>query len=140
MIGPGGSVETRKTPSRVFYPDSDITGISMGKNLKPPATDFFWDLAGPLLASDAVTEGSLMGFPCLHTGGEFFATCDHRTGELILKLSKERVKELIAEGTGQPFAPAGRVFSQWVLVPERDQTAWAGLMAEAKAFVGGSST
>jgi hypothetical protein len=70
----------------------------MAEDLKPQETDFFWNLAAPLLASGAVTEGSLMGFPCLHTSGEFFATCDHRTGELILKMSKERVKELIASG------------------------------------------
>ncbi len=111
----------------------------MAKNLKPPTTDFFWGLAGPLLTSGLVTEGSLMGFPCLHVGGEFFATCDHRTGELIVKLSKERVPELISTGVGQPFAPAGRVFSQWALVTERDERVWVDLMMEARVFVGGSA-
>lgn len=112
----------------------------MAKDLKPPTTDFFWDLAAPLLASGAATEGSLMGFPCLHTGGEFFATCDHRTGELIVKMSKERVQELIASGVGQPFAPAGRVFSQWALVPERDAGTWTALLDEARTYVEGSET
>ena len=112
----------------------------MAKDLKPPATDFFWELASPLFAADAVTEGSLMGFPCLHIGGEFFATCDYRTGELIVKLSKTQVQELITTGVGQPFAPAGRIFSQWVLIPERDERVWVDLMAEAQAFVGGSVT
>ena len=111
----------------------------MGKNLKPPATNFFWNLAGPLLTSEVVTEGSLMGFPCLHVGGEFFATCDHLTGELIVKLSKDRVRALIETGVGQPFAPAGRVFSQWVLIPERDGGVWSDLMAEAQTFVGGEA-
>ena len=112
----------------------------MAKNLKPPVTDFFWDLASPLLSSGIVTEGSLMGFPCLHMDGEFFASCDHRTGELIVKLSKERVQELIASGVGQPFSPAGRVFTQWALVPDRDEEAWVDLMEEARSFVGDSTT
>ena len=110
----------------------------MTKNLKPAVTDFFWGLAAPLLSSGEATEGGLMGFPCLRVGGEFFATCDHRTGDLIVKLPAARVQELIDLGYGQPFAPAGRVFREWVLVTERDSERWTGLMAEAGSFVGGS--
>jgi hypothetical protein len=43
--------------------------------------------------------------------GEFFATCDHRTGDLIVKLPQAGVQELIDLGVGPAFAPAGRVFS-----------------------------
>jgi hypothetical protein len=110
----------------------------MTKNLKPAVTDFFWGLAAPLIASGQATEGVLMGFPCLRVKGEFFATCDHRTGELIVKLPRARVEELTDLGHGQPFAPAGRVFREWVLVPERDDRRWAELMAEARSFVGGA--
>ena len=109
----------------------------MTKNLKPAVTDFFWELAAPLLSSDEATEGALMGFPCLRVEGEFFATCDHRTGELIVKLPRERVQELIDDGCAQPFAPAGRTFREWALVPERDGQRWAGLIAEARSFVKG---
>ena len=28
--------------------------------------------------------------------------------------------ELIADGTGEPFAPSGRVFREWVTIPEPD--------------------
>ena len=80
-----------------------------------------------------------MGFPCLRVEGEFFATCDHRTGELIVKLPAPRVQELIDLGYGKAFKPAGRVFREWVLVPERDDKRWAGLMAEARSFVSGGT-
>jgi len=83
----------------------------MTKDLKPAATDFFWGTAAPLLSSGGATEGALMGFPCPRMGGEFFATCDHRTGDLIVKLPQARVQELIGLGVDQAFAPAGRVFS-----------------------------
>ena len=76
-----------------------------------------------------------MGFPCLRVEGQFFATCDHRTGNLIVKLPRARVQELIDFGVGQAFAPAGRVFREWVLVAERDDQQWSALIAEARSFV-----
>ncbi len=109
----------------------------MTKNLKPAVTDFFWKLAAIMVASGEATEGALMGFPCLRVEGEFFATCDHRTGELIVKLPRERVQELSDDGSAQSFAPAGRTFREWALVPERDEQRWAGLIAEARSFVQG---
>ena len=74
----------------------------MTKSSKPEVTDFFWGLADPLLSSGVATEGALMGFPCLRVDGEFFATCDHRTGELIVKLPRARV-----QGTDRPRTWAG---------------------------------
>jgi hypothetical protein len=38
-----------------------------------------------------------MVFPCLGVAGAFFASCDHRTGDLIVKLSRDRVQELVAD-------------------------------------------
>jgi hypothetical protein len=104
---------------------------------KGPPTELFWELAEPFLARDGVAAGKLMGFPCLRIEGGFFCTCDPRTGELIVKLPKARVAELVASGSGQPFAPAGRVFSEWVLIDHRDEQTWIELMSEALAFVGG---
>ena len=68
-----------------------------------------------------------MGFLCLRVEEKFFATCDHRTGELMVKLPRERVQELIDGGSAHPFAPSGQVFREWALVPERDEQRWAGL-------------
>ena len=79
-----------------------------------------------------------MGFLCLRVEEQFFATCDHRTGELMVKLPRERVQELIDGGSAHPFAPSGQVFRGRALVPERYEQRWAGLMAEARSFVEGT--
>lgn len=98
------------------------------------------ELAEPLLVTGVAQEGTLMGFPCLRTSsGAFFATTWRRTGDLVVKLSAGRVDELIAAGTGLPFAPAGRRFREWVQIPGRDEDLWQALLDEARAFVGGKS-
>jgi hypothetical protein len=99
-------------------------------------TDFFHEMSAPALTRPEVATGTMMGFPCLRVAGAFFASCDHRTGDLIVKLPRDRVAQLIAEGVGKPFAPAGRTFREWVLVDDRDETRWAALIDEARAFVG----
>jgi hypothetical protein len=99
-----------------------------------PQTDFFWTVAEPLLDDPSTTIGSLMGFPCLRVDGAFFATCDHRSGDLIVKLPRSRVTELIDDGDAQPFAPAGRVFKEWALLPDRDAEQWRSLLAEARTY------
>jgi hypothetical protein len=97
-------------------------------------TKFFWKVASDALRLDGVQTGTMMGFPCLRADGAFFASCDHRTGELIVKLPQARVQELIGTGDGIPFAPAGREFREWVRVAVRDASKWAMLIAEAHAF------
>lgn len=104
-------------------------------NDRPSA--FFDDVAVTLLAQPGVSPGTMMGFPCLRINGEFFTSCDHRTGDLIVKLPRDRVQELIDNGLGKPFAPAGRTFREWVLVEDRDAARWAALMTEARLFVSG---
>ena len=99
----------------------------------------FWELAEPLLAMGEAEEGTLMGFPCLRTKGTFFASFEHRTGDLIVKVAATRVDELMADGTGLPFAPAGRRFREWVQIPGRNVELWEALLDEARAFVGGES-
>ncbi len=96
---------------------------------------FFDDVAVAALAEPGVAPGTMMGFPCLRVDGEFFASCDHRTGDLIVKLPRHRVEELIGAGVGKPFAPAGRTFREWVLVDDRDEARWTALMNEARLFV-----
>ncbi len=98
-----------------------------------PTADF-WDLAQEYLSRDAVEKGRLMSFDCLRVDGEFFATCEHRSGDLIVKVHRDRVSELVSDGVGEPFAPAGRVFREWVRVPTRDDDRWRSLMDEALEF------
>ena len=105
-----------------------------------PETAFFWEIAEPFLADPATGIGTLMQFPCLRVHGNFFATCDHRTGDLIVKLPRRRVTQLIDEGRAQPFAPAGRTFKEWATVPERDEAIWEALLTEARAYAAGRSS
>ena len=100
--------------------------------------DLFWSLAQPLLDSGQAEEGMLMRFPCLRVAGEFFAAPEHRTGDLIVKLPEAQVEELIGAGRGAEFAPAGRVFREWVLISDRDPDLWATLLDDARSFVAGS--
>jgi len=100
-------------------------------------TDFFWEVSAAALTHSDVATGTMMRFPCLRVSGAFFASCDHRSGDLIVKLPKHRVEQLIRAGAGKPFAPAGRTFREWVLVDDRDPARWAELIDEARAFAGG---
>lgn len=99
--------------------------------------DEFWDVAGPLLAEGVIEEGTIMGGPCVRAKGEFVAMPHHKGPGLVVKLPKPRVAELIEDGDGQPFAPAGKVFSEWVLVADHDEDGWAELIRESVSFVGG---
>ena len=100
--------------------------------------DFFHEMSAPALSRPDVATGTMMGFPCLRVEGAFFASCDHRTGDLIVKLPRDRVTQLIADGVGKPFTPAGRTFREWVLIDDRDETRWAELIDEARTFVSGN--
>jgi hypothetical protein len=53
-------------------------------------------------------------------------------GALLVKLSSERVRQLIDAGHGQPFAPAGRTFREWVAITVPDRRRWQALLAEAR--------
>ncbi len=98
-------------------------------------SDFFAKVSAPELAQPDVARGTMMGFPCLRVAGAFFASSDPRSGDLIVKLPRERVQELIGTGIGKPFAPAGRTFREWVVIDDRDAIRWADLIDEACVFV-----
>jgi hypothetical protein len=103
--------------------------------------ELFWDLAEPLYADPAVSRSTMMGLPCLRHSGRFFASLDRRNGALLVKLSADRVAALIGAGHGEPFAPAGRVFRDWVAIPKPDRRRWRALLTEARdrAAVAGSA-
>ncbi len=91
----------------------------------------FWKLADPLLTQAGVTRSTMMGFPCLRLAGDFFASCDRRTGHLVIKLNEERATALIDAGRAEPFAPNGRPFREWVSIPQRFARSWPGLLDDA---------
>ena len=97
----------------------------------------FWELAAELMEADPrVEEGTIMKGRCLRASGEFVGLAGFKGGGLVVKLTGERVAELILEGTGEPFAPAGRVFKEWLSVPKLDRRLWLRLLREGIEFVG----
>ncbi|MFR9752877.1 hypothetical protein ACL02S_17835 [Nocardia sp. 004] len=98
---------------------------------------FFSDVSAAVLGAPGVEPGTMMGFPCLRVDGAFFASCDRHSGDLIVELPRERVQQLIDTGIGKPFTPAGRTFSEWVVIDDRDEACWTALLIEAHRFVGG---
>jgi hypothetical protein len=98
----------------------------------------FWDVAEPFLGRGDLVEGTMMGHQCLRTaGGGFVATVERGSGSLVVKLPKARVAALIETGEGQPFAPAGKVFSEWVAIPTFDEQEWTAHIEASLAFVDG---
>jgi hypothetical protein len=55
-----------------------MTGATVGE-------ERLWSLAERLLERPDVTRSTMMGFPCLRIHNAFFASCDHRTGDLVGK-------------------------------------------------------
>lgn len=73
----------------------------------------------------------MMGFPCLRLDGDFFASCDHRSGALVIKLDEPSVSALIDAGEAEPFAPSGRRFREWASIPVTRRRHWEALLDDA---------
>jgi hypothetical protein len=112
---------------------SDPTGAtSVARKLYDELTD-------DLLYDPAVGRSTMMGYPCVRRAGRFFASYDTRADALVVKLPSDRVEALIDDGLGEPFAPSGRVFREWVTIPEPDPDVWERLLAEARDFAAPAS-
>jgi hypothetical protein len=98
-------------------------------------SDLFDDLSEPLMAQPGVARGTMMGYPCLRFHGAFFASCNPRSGDLIVKLPAVRVAMMVESGSGKTFAPSGRTFREWVLIDDRNEERWTCLLREALEFV-----
>jgi len=66
---------------------------------------------------DGVARSTMMGTPCLRYKGEFFAMMFEKQDSLIIKVSADRVNELIANGQGNEFNFTKKRFKEWVLIP-----------------------
>ena len=98
------------------------------------ARELYDELTDDLLYDPAVGRSTMMGYPCVRRSGRFFASFDPRADALVIKVPRERVAELIADGTGEPFAPNGRAFGEWVTITEPDPDVWEQLLIEARDF------
>ena len=92
------------------------------------------ELTDDLLYDPAIGRATMMGYPCVRLAGKFLASYDDESSRLVVKLPRDRVLELIETGTGEPFAPAGKVFREWVSITTVDRSQWQRLLAEAVGF------
>jgi hypothetical protein len=98
------------------------------------ARELYDELTDDLLYDPAVGRATMMGYPCVRLAGKFLASFDDKAHQLVVKLPRERVAGLVRSGAGEPFAPAGKVFREWVSIPAIDRQLWQRLLAEAVEF------
>ena len=97
--------------------------------------DLWGRLSEELLASDPViARSTMMGLPCLRLDGAFFASLDKRSGDLLVKLPADEVSARVERGEGRAFAPAGRVFREWLAIDPGSEQEWRDAMAVALEF------
>ena len=104
----------------------------------PTTADHLWhDIAETQLPLSGVTSGTGFGRNAgLRIGGKIFAMLVG--GELVVKLPKDRVDELVASGAARRFEPGtGRVMKEWASVPTTSSRRWRALADDARTFVGG---
>jgi hypothetical protein len=112
----------------------DAKGLSPSASGGDDARALYDELTDDLLYDPAIGRATMMGYPCVRLAGRFLASYDDKLGGLVVKLPRDRVRELIADGSGEPFAPAGKIFREWVSIPTVDRTLWHILLAEAVDF------
>ena len=57
-------------------------------------------------------------------------------GDIVIKLSPERIKELIEVGDGLPFDPGtGKPMKDRVLIPQKKRQFWIPLGEESKMYI-----
>jgi TfoX/Sxy family transcriptional regulator of competence genes len=75
----------------------------------------------------------------LTVNGKIFAFMSQ--GQLVVKMSAERVADLTASEVGHPFdAGKGKVMKEWMAVDAGASRRWRSLMVEAQEFVASATT
>jgi uncharacterized protein YeaO (DUF488 family) len=101
----------------------------------------FERLAAWFLGDPKVSGGTGFGkTQGLRVEGKIFAMLAGR--DLVVKLPRERVDQLVESGTGARFDPRrdGRVMKEWVTISIRHGGDWEQLAEEAFRFVGSPTT
>jgi predicted DNA-binding protein (MmcQ/YjbR family) len=83
--------------------------------------------------------GKGFGSGALKVNGKIFAMISSK-GKFVVKLSEERVNELIAAGKGSRFDPGrSRAMKEWLVVTA-DHALWIPLAKEARKLLGSSQS
>lgn len=94
----------------------------------------FEQAVSAMLALDGVEESTMMKTPCLRYKGSFLAMMFDKEDALIIKVSPERVNELVAQGVGAEFNFTKKRFKEWVLIPLEFQDDYEAYISEALTY------
>lgn len=100
------------------------------------AADLFAQLASRLLDEPRVQQGTGFGsVPGLRADKKIFAMLCR--GELVVKLPRHRVDQLVADGTAERRNARrdGRRMKEWATIPPEHSHTWESLAIEALRFV-----
>ncbi len=87
-----------------------------------------------ILAIDGVEESTMMKTPCLRYKGKFLAMMFDKEDALIIKVSPDRVNELVSRGVGAEFNFTKKRFKEWVLIPLEFQDDYEAYITEALSY------
>ena len=87
--------------------------------------------ANKLLKEKGVELSTMMKTPCLRYKGDFMSMMFDKENALIIKVSPERVDQLIASGDGLEFNFTKKKFKEWVLIPSEQEMNYEKYMREA---------
>jgi hypothetical protein len=103
------------------------------------------EAAKEVLKIDGVEASTMMGTPCLryfsspNSKGEFMAMMFDKEDSLIIKVSPERVNDLIAAGSGREFNFTKKRFKEWVLIPSELEADYLAYLREALDYARASA-
>lgn len=93
------------------------------------------DVVLKLIKEAGIEESTMMKTPCLRYKGDFMAMMFEKEESLIIKVSPQRVDELIAEGRGNAFNFTKKRFKEWVLIPLKYENDFEAYVYESLEYV-----
>ncbi|MEP3245344.1 MAG: hypothetical protein ABJN40_14370 [Sneathiella sp.] len=94
----------------------------------------FDQLSDILAVEDGVEVATMMKSPCLRYKGDFMGMMFDKEDCMIVKVSPERVKELIDQEIGFEFNYTGKAFKEWVMIPLELSEDYLGYLQEALTY------
>jgi len=107
----------------------------------PKGADSIWDdIVERELREPGATAGTGFGRNVgVRIGGKIFAF--RSEGDLVVKLPRARVDDLVDSGAGRRFDPGhGRVMKEWIAVDQGRSRLWSGLVRDAREYVRAGSS
>ena len=83
---------------------------------------------------EGIEISTLMKTPCLRYRGDFIGMFFDKADALIIKVSPERVDELIESSTGMEFNYTKKKFKEWVMIPIEYEEDYESYLSEALEY------